>query len=451
MVRYVAVDDCGPAINPMLIDGQIHGGIVHAIGQALYEQVVYDEDGQLVTGTFVDYALPTAAEVPSFETDRTETPSPVNSLGVKGIGEAGTIAATPGGGRGGARRAAAARRERARHAADADARLAGDRGGQGPRRGPARDRAGQGARTSTAEGRPAAGPTGPEEGGGGMIPAPFDYEAPESLEEAIRMLHENGEDAKLLAGGHSLLPLMKLRLAAPTVLIDLRTIPGLHGIQRDNGSLADRADDPPRRPAGDARSSGVVARAAALIADQQVRNRGTIGGSLAHGDPASDLPAVLLACDGEVSACAAPAASATIAAADLFQDYLTTALAPGRGDHERPPARARRLRRTATRSSPGAPRTGRWSACAALVKKAADGTCEDVRVGLTHMGSTPLRATAAEDALRGGALDASSIAAAAEHAAEGTEPPGDLNATPEYKRHLARVLTRRALEEAAGL
>ena len=95
VVRYVAVDDCGPAINPMLIDGQIHGGIVHAIGQALYEQVVYDEDGQLVTGTFVDYALPTAAEVPSFETDRTETPSPVNTLGVKGIGEAGTIAATP--------------------------------------------------------------------------------------------------------------------------------------------------------------------------------------------------------------------------------------------------------------------------------------------------------------------------------------------------------------------
>jgi carbon-monoxide dehydrogenase large subunit len=95
VVRYVAVDDCGPAINPLLIDGQVHGGIVHGIGQALYEQVVYDEAGQLVTGTFVDYALPTAAEMPSFETDRTETPSPVNSLGVKGVGEAGTIAASP--------------------------------------------------------------------------------------------------------------------------------------------------------------------------------------------------------------------------------------------------------------------------------------------------------------------------------------------------------------------
>jgi aerobic carbon-monoxide dehydrogenase large subunit len=95
VVRWSCVDDCGPAINPMLIDGQIHGGITHAIGQALYEQVHYDEDGQLVTGTFVDYALPTAAEVPSFETDRTETPSPVNSLGVKGVGEAGTIASSP--------------------------------------------------------------------------------------------------------------------------------------------------------------------------------------------------------------------------------------------------------------------------------------------------------------------------------------------------------------------
>jgi len=95
VVRYVAVDDCGPAINPMLIDGQVHGGIAQAIGQALYEHVMYDEDGQLATGTFVDYALPTAAELPSFETDRTETPSPVNSLGVKGIGEAGTIAASP--------------------------------------------------------------------------------------------------------------------------------------------------------------------------------------------------------------------------------------------------------------------------------------------------------------------------------------------------------------------
>ena len=210
VVRYVAVDDCGPAINPMLIDGQVHGGIVHAIGQALYEQVVYDEDGQLVTGTFVDYALPTAAEVPSFETDRTETPSPVNSLGVKGVGEAGTIAASP------AVTNAVIDALRPlgvtlhEHAADPDAGLGCHR---------------------RSEGRCV------------MIPAEFDYRAPETLDEAIRELHENGDEAKLLAGGHSLLPLMKLRLAAPALLIDLRRVPGLHGVQRENGSCPHRGDD----------------------------------------------------------------------------------------------------------------------------------------------------------------------------------------------------------------
>jgi aerobic carbon-monoxide dehydrogenase medium subunit len=158
-----------------------------------------------------------------------------------------------------------------------------------------------------------------------VIPAQFDYEAPESLEQAVRMLHENGEDAKLIAGGHSLLPLMKLRLAAPTLLVDLRKVPGMHGIQRENGSWrigamtrhADLQDTP---------ELGVVAKAAGLIADQQVRNRGTIGGSLAHGDPASDLPAVLLALEGEVSA-QGPNGLRTIPAVELFQDYLTTAVA----------------------------------------------------------------------------------------------------------------------------
>ena len=140
------------------------------------------------------------------------------------------------------------------------------------------------------------------------------------------MLHENGEDAKLLAGGHSLLPLMKLRLAAPTLLVDLRKIPGLHGIQRENGGWRIGAMTHARRAPGHARARACVARAASLIADQQVRNRGTIGGSLAHGDPASDLPAVLLALEGEVTA-RGPNGERTIAAADLFQDYLTTSLA----------------------------------------------------------------------------------------------------------------------------
>jgi aerobic carbon-monoxide dehydrogenase medium subunit len=281
-----------------------------------------------------------------------------------------------------------------------------------------------------------------------MITAPFDYEAPESLEEAVRMLHENGEDAKLLAGGHSLLPLMKLRLAAPTVLVDLRRIPGLHGIQQQNGGWhvgpmtrhADLQDTP---------ELGVVARAASLIADQQVRNRGTIGGSLAHGDPASDMPAVLLALDGEVSA-RGPNGDRTIAAADLFQDYLTTALAP---DEVVTEVRLPALEGYGFGYQKFARRAEDWAmvGVCALVSRAADGTCGDVRIGLTNMGPTPLRATAAENALRGGQLDDSSLAAAAEQAAEGTDPPGDLNATPEYKRHLARVLTRRALEEAVSV
>ena len=281
-----------------------------------------------------------------------------------------------------------------------------------------------------------------------MIPAGFDYEAPDSVEEAIRMLQENGEDAKALAGGHSLLPLMKLRFAVPTLLVDLRRIPGLHSVQRDNGGWR---IGPMTRHADlqEVADLGVVSRAAGLIADQQVRNRGTIGGSLAHGDPASDLPTVLLALEGEVTA-RGPSGERTIAARDLFEDYLTTSLA-----HDELITEVR------LPSQDGwgfgyekfSRRAEDWAmvGVCAVVRKAADGSCEDVRVGLTHMGATPLRASATEEALRGQALDADGIARAAEQAAEGTEPPGDLNATPDYKRHLARVLTRRALTEAAAL
>jgi aerobic carbon-monoxide dehydrogenase medium subunit len=281
-----------------------------------------------------------------------------------------------------------------------------------------------------------------------VIPVEFDYEAPESLEEAIRMLHENGEDAKLLAGGHSLLPLMKLRLAAPTVLIDLRRIPGLHGIQRENGSWR---LGPMTRHADlqDIDELGVVARAASLIADQQVRNRGTIGGSLAHGDPASDLPTVLLAMGGEVTA-RGTGGQRTIVAAELFQDFLTTSLTH---DEVITEVRLPAMDGYGFGYEKFSRRAEDWAmvGVCALVKKAGDGSCEDARIGLTHMGSTPLRASAAEEALRGQALDADSIARAAEQAADGTEPPGDLNATPDYKRHLARTLTGRALREAARL
>src|SRR5438477_6313730 len=150
-----------------------------------------------------------------------------------------------------------------------------------------------------------------------MIPAEFDYEAPESLEEAIRMLHENGDEAKLLAGGHSLLPLMKLRLAAPTLLVDLRKVPGLHGIQRENGNWRIGALTP-HADLEHTPDLGVVSVAAGTIADPQVRNRGTIGGSLAHGDPASDLPAVMLICEASVTLQGAGGQQRTVAASDLF-------------------------------------------------------------------------------------------------------------------------------------
>ena len=280
-----------------------------------------------------------------------------------------------------------------------------------------------------------------------MIPTEFDYTAPESLDEAIAALREGGEDAKLLAGGHSLLPLMKLRLAAPTLLVDLRRVPGLSGIEREDGTLrigamthhAELEDRP---------DLGIISHAAHKIADRQVRHRGTIGGSLAHGDPASDLPAVLLATDGSVSV-KGEGGVREIAAADLFHDYLTTAVEDGEVLTEiRMPA----LEGYAYAYEKFTRRAEDWSmvGVCALVKRS-DGTCEDVRVGLTHMSSVPLRATAVEDALRGQPLERDAIARAAESAAQGTEPPGDLNATPDCKRNLARVLTRRALERAAGL
>ena len=281
-----------------------------------------------------------------------------------------------------------------------------------------------------------------------MIPAEFDYEAPESLEEAVRMLRENGEDAKLLAGGHSLLPLMKLRLAAPTLLVDLGGVPGLTGIGRSNGSW--RIGAMTSHSAMERETAlGLPSLVASTIADPQVRYRGTIGGSLAHGDPASDQLAVMLVTDGEVTA-QGTGGQRTIAAADLFQGYLTTSLAH---DEVLTEVRLPILDGYGYGYQKFNRRAEDWAmvGVCALVKKASDGTCQDVRIGLTHMGATPLRATVAEDALRGQALDADSIARTAEHAAEGTHPPGDLNATPDYKRHLARTLTRRALMEAAGL
>jgi carbon-monoxide dehydrogenase medium subunit len=276
-----------------------------------------------------------------------------------------------------------------------------------------------------------------------MIPAEFDYVAPETLDDAIRALADGGQDAKLLAGGHSLLPLMKLRLAAPALLVDLRRVPDLAGV-RPNGDV--RIGAMTTHSALARANVGLASAAAATIADQQVRNRGTIGGSLAHGDPASDLPAVVLAAEGTIVARGA-GGEREIAAADFFRDYLETALAP---DEVITEIRLPGIEGWSFGYEKFNRRREDWAmvAVCALVR-VEGGACADVRIGLTHMGSTPLRATAAEEALRGQPLEAGAIAAAAEQAAEGTSPPADLNASADYKRHLARVLCRRALERAA--
>jgi aerobic carbon-monoxide dehydrogenase medium subunit len=280
-----------------------------------------------------------------------------------------------------------------------------------------------------------------------MIPATFDYVAPDTLEDAIRALAEGGEDAKALAGGHSLLPLMKLRLAAPSLLVDLRRVPGLRGIERENGQWRIGAMTP-HRELELTPELGVVSRAAGTIADPQVRNRGTVGGSLAHGDPASDLPAVLLGSEGSVTL-HGPSGQRSVAAGELFRGYFETAIEPGEVLTE---VRFPALDGYGFGYQKFNRRSEDWAmvAVSAVVKQSGD-SCEDVRVGLTHMGPVPLRARAVEEALRGQSLSRESIARAAERAAEGTEPPADLNASADFKRHLARVLCRRALEEAAGL
>ena len=277
-----------------------------------------------------------------------------------------------------------------------------------------------------------------------MIPSGFDYTAPDSIDEALKALADGGDGAKLLAGGHSLIPLMKMRLAAPALLIDLRKLSDLRGIQPGDASARIGALTT-HHEVSQASDLGVAAHAAGQIADQQVRNRGTIGGSLAHGDSASDMPAVLLACEGSVVA-RGPGGEREIDAADLFKGFMTTALAD---DEIVTEVKLPTLPGYGFAYDKFTRRAEDWAmvGVCALVKTN-DGAIEDVRVAFTNMAAVPVRAEGVEAALKGQSVD--SIANASEVADEGLDPPGDLNATPDYKRHLARVLTRRALEKAAG-
>jgi carbon-monoxide dehydrogenase medium subunit len=276
-----------------------------------------------------------------------------------------------------------------------------------------------------------------------MIPAPFDYQRAGSVDEAIELLASHGDDAKLLAGGHSLLPLMKLRLAQPTVLVDIGRIGDLSYVEDGGGTV--RIGALTRHH--DVASSDLVreqvpllAEVAGQIGDPQVRHRGTIGGSIAHGDPASDLPAVLLALRGTLVV-RGPGGEREIAADDFFTGFLETALAP---DDVMTEIRVPAVPGVGWAFEKFNRRSQDWAivGVAAALTNGSGGP----GVGLINMGSAPLRAAGVEDALRSG----SGAADAAARADEGTEPPGDLNASSEYRRHLAQVLVRRSLERAGA-
>jgi carbon-monoxide dehydrogenase medium subunit len=272
-----------------------------------------------------------------------------------------------------------------------------------------------------------------------MIPAAFDYEVAGSVDEAIRLLGQSN-DARLLAGGHSLLPLMRLRFARPELLVDIGRLTDLSYVRDAGETVAIGALTRHHDVAASEllRSEcAIVADAALQIGDPQVRHRGTIGGSVAHGDPAADLPAVLLALDAELLA-RGPGGERTIAAADFFTGFLATALGPQEMLTE---IRVPKLRGAGHCYVKFHRRGQDW----ATVGVAAIVSNGSARVALTNMAQTPLRARGVEEAYASGG----DPAAAAARAAEGTHPPNDPNGSPDYRRHLATVLVRRALETAA--
>jgi aerobic carbon-monoxide dehydrogenase medium subunit len=279
-----------------------------------------------------------------------------------------------------------------------------------------------------------------------MIPLAFDYEVAESVDHAIELLGQHGDEAKLLAGGHSLLPIMKLRLAAPTVLVDLGRLDDLNYVRDEGdhlaiGAMTRHCDMERDSTLGE--HCGLIAYTASLVGDPQVRHRGTIGGSISHGDAASDLPSALLALDANFVV-KGSGGERTVAAGDFFEDYLQTTLEP---DEVLTEIRVPKLGGAGWSYKKFNRRAQDWAVVGvAAVVERSNGSIGSARIGLTNMGSTPLRATSAENALSG--ADPSSVAEATSSADEGTSPSSDIAASDEYRRHLARVLSRRAVEEA---
>jgi aerobic carbon-monoxide dehydrogenase medium subunit len=287
-----------------------------------------------------------------------------------------------------------------------------------------------------------------------VIPAKFDYLAPTSVEDALSALSQHGDDAKIMAGGQSLLPVLRMRLNAPEIVIDLGKIDSLRGVREDGdalviGALTTHAEMVSNELVR--QHALLLSKAAAEVADSQVRHRGTFGGSCAHADPAGDMGSAALALDAEF-VIAGPGGTRSVPATEFFVDLFETAI----GEDEilteiRVPKRTgwgahyEKFVRVAHQ----------WPIVAVAATVNASGPADgraisEARVALTNMGSTPLRASATESALAGAAATEEGVRAAAQQAAEGTHPPSDLNGDSDYRRHLATVLTRRAVLAAAG-
>ncbi len=284
-----------------------------------------------------------------------------------------------------------------------------------------------------------------------MIPASFDYVAPESLADALAALAEHGDDAKVIAGGQSLLPILRMRLNAPEVVVDLGKIPELQGISEDGDTVVIGAMTSYAAVLASevvSAHAALLSKAVATVADPQIRHRGTVGGALVHADPAGDVGAPILALDAELVIAGAGGATRTVAAADFFEDLFTTAVGDGElltqiriPKHTGWGAHYEKFVRTAQQ----------WSIVAvAATVRAEGGSIAEARIGLTNMGATPLRARAVEQALVGQPATEDAVRAACAQAADGTNPPSDLNGGADYRRHLATVLTRRAVLAAAG-
>jgi aerobic carbon-monoxide dehydrogenase medium subunit len=286
-----------------------------------------------------------------------------------------------------------------------------------------------------------------------MIPAQFDYHAPTSVEDALRLLAEledAGQDVKVLGGGQSLLPVLRLRLAAPEVVVDLGRIDSLRGVREDGDAIvigAMTTHDTVTRDPLVRQHALLLATASETVADPQVRHRGTFGGALVHADPAGDLLAPALALDAEL-VIAGPSGRRTVPAAEFFQDYFTTSVQEGELLVE---VRVPRYTGWGAAYEKFSRVAQAWSIVAvAAAVRVEGGTIAEARVGLTNMGSVPIRARSVEQALVGQPATADAIRTAARSAGEGTSPPNDANGDEDYRRHLAGVLTGRAVLAAAG-